>query len=174
MQEGNGKGITVEKAVTINRPVGEVYAFWRDFANLPRFMPHLESVTARDDGLSHWVTKAPAGQQVEWDAEIITEMRDKVIAWRSIGAAAAPTAGYIHFEPEHAGQGTVVRGAAVGRYVRERRGPPAPAEVTRQDRRRRRYRNRSLRGIVPRQRCAGLVFTAAIKWLVARQVNSVQ
>ncbi|MDQ2827727.1 MAG: SRPBCC family protein [Chloroflexota bacterium] len=109
MQEGDSKGVTVEKTVTINRPVGEVYAFWRDFANLPRFMTHLEAVTARANGLSHWVTKAPLGQQVEWDAEIINEMQDKVIAWRSIGETAVPNAGYVHFEPEAAGHGTVVK-----------------------------------------------------------------
>ncbi len=109
MQEENGKGITVEKAVTINQPVGEVYAFWRDFENLPRFMTHLESVTTQDNGLSHWVTKAPLGQQVEWDAEIINEMQDKVIAWRSIGETPVPNAGYVHFEQEPAGHGTVVK-----------------------------------------------------------------
>ncbi len=109
MQESDSKGVTVEKTVTINRPVGEVYAFWRDFANLPRFMTHLETVTARDDGFAHWVTKGPLGQQVEWDTEIINEMQDKVIAWRSIGETAAPNAGYVHFEPEPAGHGTVVK-----------------------------------------------------------------
>ena len=111
MQEGHGQGVTVEKTVTINRPVGEVYAFWRDFANLPRFMTHLESVTVQDNGLSHWVAKAPSGPQVEWDAEIINEMQDKVIAWRSLGDTAVPNAGYVHFEPEAAGPGTVVKAA---------------------------------------------------------------
>ncbi len=109
MQEETGKGVTVEKTVTINRPVGEVYAFWRDFANLPRFMTHLEAVTTQGNGLSHWVTKAPLGQHVEWDAEIINEMQDKVIAWRSIDATAVPNAGYVHFEPEATGHGTVVK-----------------------------------------------------------------
>jgi len=131
MQEGDGKGITVEKVVTINRPVGEVYAFWRDFANLPRFMTRLESVTTQDNGRSHWVAKAPLGQQVEWDAEIINELQDKMIAWRSIGATAVPNAGYVHFEQEPAGHGTVVKvaleyappagvvGAAVAKVVHE-------------------------------------------------------
>ncbi len=107
MQEG--KGVTVEKTVTINRPVAEVYAFWRNFANLPRFMAHLDSVTVSDNGRSHWVAQAPLGQHVEWDAEIINELQDKVIAWRSVGATATPNAGYVHFEGEPAGHGTVVK-----------------------------------------------------------------
>ncbi len=125
------KGITVEKSVTVNRPVAEVYAFWRDFANLPRFMEHLDSVTVGDDGRSHWVAKAPLGQRVEWDAEVINEMRDKMIAWRSVGETATPNAGYVHFEQEPTGRGTVVKvaleysppggvvGAAVAKVLRE-------------------------------------------------------
>ena len=50
--------------VTINKPPEELYAFWRDFDNLPKFMNHLESVTAQDDTHSHWVAKAPLGQTV--------------------------------------------------------------------------------------------------------------
>ncbi len=107
MQEG--KGVTVEKTVTVNRPVADVYAFWRDFENLPRFMKHLDSVTVSDNGRSHWVAKAPLGQHVEWDAEIINELQDKVIAWRSVGDTATPNAGYVHFEEEPAGHGTVVK-----------------------------------------------------------------
>src|ERR671938_1402632 len=65
-----GKGIKVEKSVEINRSPEELYRFWRNFENLPRFMNHLESVTSLGDDRSHWVAKAPAGTRVEWDAEI--------------------------------------------------------------------------------------------------------
>lgn len=109
MQEGNGKGITVEKTVTINRPAAEVYAFWRDFSNLPRFMTHLESVTVSGDGRSHWVAKTPLGHRVEWDAEVINELQDHLIAWRSVGETATPNAGYVHFDEEPGGRGTVVK-----------------------------------------------------------------
>src|SRR5690606_10109619 len=66
----NKQGVRVERSLTVNRPVGEVYGFWRDFENLPSFMKHLESVRVIDDRRSHWVAKAPAGMNVEWDAEI--------------------------------------------------------------------------------------------------------
>ena len=67
------KGIDVKRAITVGAPRDEVYRFWRDFANLPRFMQHLESVQVLDDRRSHWKAKAPAGTSVEWDAEVIDD-----------------------------------------------------------------------------------------------------
>jgi len=82
-----GEGIKVERNVLINRPVHEVYQFWRNFDNLPRFMQHVKSVRVIDDKKSHWVVDGPAGKDVEWDAEIIEEVPGERIAWRSIGNA---------------------------------------------------------------------------------------
>jgi uncharacterized membrane protein len=98
-----GEGIKVEKRVVVNRPVEEVYAFWRNFENLPRFMDHLESVTVLDETRSHWVAKAPAGTRVEWDASIHNEIENELIAWRSLEGADINHAGSVHFMP--AGQG---------------------------------------------------------------------
>ena len=61
---GGRRGIHVEESVTINRPIAEVYRFWRNLENLPRFMRHLESVAQREDGISHWTAKGPAGTHV--------------------------------------------------------------------------------------------------------------
>lgn len=36
--------VHVEHAITVNRPIEQVYGFWRNFENFPRFMAHLESV----------------------------------------------------------------------------------------------------------------------------------
>ena len=66
---GLDKAIRVEKTVTINRPASELYSFWHNFENLPRFMRHLESVTVLDGNRSHWVSKAPLDNRVEWDAD---------------------------------------------------------------------------------------------------------
>ena len=75
----------VTKTITINRPIDEVYAFWRDFENLPRFMYHLELVENLSAERSHWVARAPAGKTVEWDAEITANRPNELIAWQSIG-----------------------------------------------------------------------------------------
>ncbi len=100
--------IRVDKAVTINRPVEEVYRFWRNFENLPRFMSHLESVTVLDDKRSHWVASAPLGTNVEWDAEIINEEENRLIAWRTIGDSDVQSAGSVRFKETPDGHGTEV------------------------------------------------------------------
>src|SRR5690606_6743942 len=92
---GGRRGIHVEESVTINRPVGEVYRFWRDFENLPKFMRHLESVATREAGISHWVAKGPGGMKVEWDARIINEVDNKVIGWQSLEGSMIATAGSV-------------------------------------------------------------------------------
>lgn len=106
---GRGQGIKVEQSVTINRPVLEVYRFWRNFENLPRFMDHLESVTVIDETRSHWVAKGPAGTRVEWDAVIHNEVDDELIAWRSLPGSEVNNAGSVHFTPTANGNGTEVR-----------------------------------------------------------------
>jgi len=105
----HNEGIKVERAVTIDKsPVG-LYRFWRNFENLPQFMDHLKSVTVTDNTHSHWVAKAPVGKSVEWDAEIINEKENELIAWRSIGNADIGNAGSVHFTHAPGGRGTVVK-----------------------------------------------------------------
>jgi len=102
------QGFDVEKTVTINRPVAEVYSFWRDFSNLPRFMKHLESVTVQGDRRSHWVATGPAGVNVEWDAEITDEQPNELIAWRSTEGADVSNAGTVRFSEAPGNRGTEV------------------------------------------------------------------
>jgi uncharacterized membrane protein len=106
---GRGQGVKVEQSVTINRPVVEVYRFWRNFENLPRFMDHLESVAVIDESRSHWVAKGPAGTRVEWDAVIHNEIDDELIAWRSLPGSDVNNAGSVHFTPTADGTCTDVR-----------------------------------------------------------------
>ena len=103
-----GLGIRVDKSITISRPRAEVYRFWRNLENLPRFMRHLEAVTEIDNTHSHWTAKAPAGRTVEWEAEIINEKENQLIGWQSMEHAMVENAGSVHFEDAPDGQGTVV------------------------------------------------------------------
>ena len=105
---GHGQGIKVEKSITIDHPRGELYRYWRNFENLPRFMNHLESVRTLDDRRSHWVVKAPAGKTVEWDAEVYNEKQDELIAWRSLENADINHAGSVRFQEAPNGRGTEV------------------------------------------------------------------
>jgi uncharacterized membrane protein len=102
------QGVHVQKSVTVIRSPSELYDFWRNFENLPRFMDHLESVTVLTPNRSHWVAKAPAGMKVEWDAEIINDVPGEVIGWRSLANAQVANAGSVRFRPAFGGQGTEV------------------------------------------------------------------
>jgi uncharacterized membrane protein len=98
-----GKGIEFRSAVRVNAPVEEVFAFWQNYENFPRFMSHLKEVRETGDGRSHWVANGPADVPVEWDAQI-TEMRpNRVIAWESLPGSEVYNAGRVRFEP---GDGT--------------------------------------------------------------------
>ena len=101
--------IHTKRSITVNRPVEEVYAFWRNFENLPRFMRHLESVTVTGDGRSHWVAKAPAGQHVEWDAETTEDRPNELISWRSLPGSDVYNAGTVRFMAAPGDRGTEVR-----------------------------------------------------------------
>ena len=98
----------VKKSVTINLPPHEVYRFWRELDNLPRFMIHLERVTTIGHQRSHWVVKAPAGTTVDWDAEIVEDRPDEFIAWRSLDGASVPNRGSVRFAHAPGDRGTEV------------------------------------------------------------------
>jgi uncharacterized membrane protein len=103
---GGSRGVIVEDAISIYRPVSEVYSYWRNLENLPRFMEHLEEVRVTDRFHSHWVARGPLGVMVEWDAEIINDIAPTLLSWKSVGQADVVSAGSVRFKPagEHATQ----------------------------------------------------------------------
>lgn len=129
------RGLIRRKAgVTVNRPTEEVYAFWRNFENFPQFMRHLESVSDIGGGRSHWVAKAPAGKEVQWEAEITEDVPNERIGWRSVEGSEIYNAGTVSFQRAPGDRGTEVRveleydppfgklGAQVAKLFREEPG----------------------------------------------------
>jgi uncharacterized membrane protein len=104
-----GEDAVVGHSVTINRPRDEIYAFWRDFTNLPRVMENIERIDATDDRRSHWMVKAPAGRKVEWESVITADEPGRLIAWQSVEGADVASSGRIEFLDAAPGRGTVVR-----------------------------------------------------------------
>ena len=105
----DGQGFEVERALTVQYPREEVYAFWRNFENLPRFMGYLEAVTITGEGRSHWVAKGPVGTTIEWEAEIVEERPNELIRWQSLPGAQVANRGVVRFEPAPGNRGTEVR-----------------------------------------------------------------
>jgi len=111
-------GINVAESCSINRPPQELYEFWRNLELLPRVIPQLSSVRVIDARRSHWVAKGPAGFPVEWYADIINDIPNELIAWRTTEGSSVASAGSVHFERLAPGRGAVVR-------VRLQYNPPA-------------------------------------------------
>jgi uncharacterized membrane protein len=101
--------IKVEKTVTINKPVDELYHFWNNFENLPTFMKHLKNVKVYDDKRSHWVANAPLGNSVEWDADIIEKRENELISWVSVPGADVENTGSVRFTKAPGNRGTEVK-----------------------------------------------------------------
>ena len=101
--------VQVKKSITINRSPEELYQFWHEFQNLPRFMNDLESVELTGEKRSHWIAKGPAGKRIEWDAEITEDRPNELIAWRSLEGSQVENSGAVRFEPARGKPGTVVR-----------------------------------------------------------------
>ena len=98
----------MERAFTINKPADELYRFWHQFENLASFMKHVKEVRRIDDTRSHWVVSGPGNIDVEWDAEIINDAPNELIAWRSVEGAQVDNSGSVRFIPV-GDRGTEVR-----------------------------------------------------------------
>lgn len=103
------RGTRAQASIIVNKSPEECYRFWRDFENLPRFMKYLETVRITGDRQSHWVARMPAGVRVEWDAEIVDDIPNQRISWRSLPGSDVPNAGSVRFERAPGNRGTIAR-----------------------------------------------------------------
>jgi uncharacterized membrane protein len=110
--------IEAAAAVTIGRPIDEVYEFWEDIEIFPRLMRNLESVVDLGGGRSHWRVAGPAGIPVEWDAEIVADLENRQISWRSLPGSGIDNRGSVRFAHAPGTRGTEV-------HVQIRYWPPA-------------------------------------------------
>jgi len=105
-----GKYDVVGRTVTIRKPRAELFAFWRDFGNLPHFMENLERIEVKDlaKGRAVWTIKAPAGRTVDVESEIVREVEGELIAWRSVEGSDIDTEGRVTFTDAPGDRGTRV------------------------------------------------------------------
>ncbi len=71
--------------IVVNAPVSEVFEFWKNFENFPRFMHNIESIQVIGPELTHWKMKGPLGVPVEWDAKTTAIIENQKISWESTG-----------------------------------------------------------------------------------------
>jgi uncharacterized membrane protein len=101
---GGAGAVHFEKTIHIDAPREEVYAFWSSFENFPRFMSHLKEVRHLQNGRSHWVACGPGGVSIPWDAEIVEQRSNELLAWRSVPGSLVRTAGLVRFDRESDGR----------------------------------------------------------------------
>jgi uncharacterized membrane protein len=98
----------IHESFTIMQSPEELYRFWRQLSNLPRFMRNVRSVDETEGNRSHWVVGGPGDRTYEWDAEIVRDEPGRVISWRTIGDADVRHSGVVTFRPATGNRGTVV------------------------------------------------------------------
>ena len=95
------RSVAYHSSVDIGRPVHDVFAFFKDFENLPRVIGALESVVDYQDGRSHWVVFGPSRHEtLEWDAVVTKYVPNSVIAWESVPGSVVESSGLLRFTPK--------------------------------------------------------------------------
>jgi uncharacterized membrane protein len=127
----SSQAVKVRQSITIARPAESLYRFWRNMHNLPKIMSHVKSIEVKSPHLSHWVVDSvPGGPSIEWDAEIMTDVPNERIGWRSLQGSDVDHTGSVHFESKGPSQTTITvtlqyvppagkLGAAVARMLGE-------------------------------------------------------
>jgi len=99
LKNDKSSNVNIRTSITINRPINEVYAFWRNLENLPKFMNHLESVKTLNSAQSEWTAKGPAGiGTISWKAAIIKDQKEKLLSWQSLDEAPVKNFGKVLFK----------------------------------------------------------------------------
>lgn len=112
------------ESVTINRTAQELYAFWRDPANLVGVMENAVAIEPLGPDRSRWTVKAPAGKEVSWESVITKDVPGREIYWQSAEGADVANSGRIEFR-DAGDRGTIVRaviaydppGGTVGKMI---------------------------------------------------------
>lgn len=100
LKNGKASNVNIRINSVINKPVSEVYNFWRDLQNLPKFMTHLESVEPINHNTSKWTAKGPAGiGKLSWKAEIVKDEKERIISWNSLPDSTIQNSGKVTFKP---------------------------------------------------------------------------
>ncbi|MEO8372499.1 MAG: SRPBCC family protein [Candidatus Solibacter sp.] len=129
-------GVRADASVVIQQDRAQLYQFWSKLENLPRVMRHLVSVSVTDGSRSHWIAKGPANRNIEWDAEIINELPNELIGWKSLPGSTVDCAGSVHFQ-DAPGGGTEIKvelqynppAGMVGAYVARMLGRDPQQEI---------------------------------------------
>lgn len=87
----------VQESIEVQAPLQDVYSYWSNFENFPRFMENIEEVRMTGEDTSHWKVKGPLGTSVEFDAKTTEMNPDQGVGWNTIDGQVM-TSGEIRFQ----------------------------------------------------------------------------
>src|SRR5262249_4046913 len=102
-------GNLIEASVQIKRPVSEVFNFYRDFKNLPRFLGDVMAVEPTDPVTSRWTIQGPLGVWAPSTIKVIEERANALIRYETDTSPPLRTYWEIHFRPGSDAGETIVR-----------------------------------------------------------------
>ncbi|MGI8860724.1 MAG: SRPBCC family protein [Rubrobacteraceae bacterium] len=87
----------VHESVEVQAPLQDVFTYWSNFENFPKFMSNIEDVRMTGQDTSHWQVKGPLGKSVEFDAKTTELDPSRGIGWNSVDGDVM-TSGEVRFE----------------------------------------------------------------------------
>ena len=88
---------TIEASVTIHRPVEEVFRFYRNFQNLPRFLGDVWDIEQIGPATSRWAIQGPLGIRTNWTMKVTEERTNELIRYETATSPLLRTSWEIHF-----------------------------------------------------------------------------
>lgn len=96
--------VQLHVTLDVDKPVHDVFTFFRDFENFPRLIRELHKVDDFQDGRSHWEIRGRGGELISWDAVVTKYLPNSVIAWQSVPGSAVRSNGTVRFSPLDSGR----------------------------------------------------------------------
>jgi uncharacterized membrane protein len=103
------RAFDIQQSLEIAAPPGAVFAFWRDVRNLPRAFAHVREVRDLGGGRSAWRVDGADGRALEWTAEVVELVPERLLVWRSEPGSLVDQSGVVRIEPSGAGTRLALR-----------------------------------------------------------------
>lgn len=92
----------VHEQIEVQAPIQDVFRYWSNFENFPKFMQNVEDIRMTGQDMSHWKVKGPLGTSVEFDAKTTEMTPERGIGWNTVNGQVM-TSGEARFEETGSG-----------------------------------------------------------------------
>ncbi|HEY2674320.1 MAG TPA: SRPBCC family protein [Rugosimonospora sp.] len=89
----------IEASVAIHRPVADVFSFYRDFENLPRFLGDVMAIERIGAATFRWTIEGPLGIRLRSTIKLAEERANELIRYETTAPPGMRTRWAVHFTP---------------------------------------------------------------------------